>query len=97
MTARIDGPADGGPAHPWTERNSDGTHHQSHEGMSLRDYFAAQALTGWLASFGPDTRHPATRHPANYDEDNPTANSAKLLAKRSYALADAMLAARKAP
>ena len=23
-------------------------------GMSLRDYFAAKAMQGWLASFGPD-------------------------------------------
>ncbi len=23
-------------------------------GMNLRDYFAGQALAGWLASFGPD-------------------------------------------
>ncbi len=25
-----------------------------HPGMSLRDHFAAQALSGWLASFGPN-------------------------------------------
>lgn len=23
-------------------------------GMTLRDYFAAKAMSGWLASFGPD-------------------------------------------
>ncbi|RQP04969.1 MAG: hypothetical protein D1H97_15440 [Paracoccus sp. BP8] len=26
----------------------------AHPGMSLRDYFAGQALAGWLASFPPD-------------------------------------------
>jgi len=28
--------------------------HGGQPGMTLRDYFAGQALAGWLASFGPD-------------------------------------------
>lgn len=29
-------------------------------GMSLRDWFAGQALAGWMASFSPDCRMKAT-------------------------------------
>ena len=53
----------------------------SRSGMTLRDYFAAQALAGELASQGPDTGE----WPDNHAED---------LAKRCYLLADAMLKAR---
>lgn len=52
-------------------------------GMTLRDYFAAKAMQGWLSSYGPDDKHPAT-----------VSGDASLLAKRSYAMADAMLSAR---
>lgn len=52
--------------------------------MTLRDYFAAQAMAGWLASFGPEGRHPAA-----------VAGGARNLAVDSYAMADAMLKARK--
>lgn len=37
---------DGGPAFP-------GAFDQP-AGMSMRDWFAGQAMAGWLASFGPD-------------------------------------------
>jgi hypothetical protein len=53
-------------------------------GLSLRDYFAAAALQGWLASW-PEQGSP---HPS--DNDN-----ALNVAKLSYKMADAMLAARK--
>lgn len=36
-------------AFPWSSREMIGE-----TGMTLRDYFAGQALAGWLASFGPD-------------------------------------------
>lgn len=52
----------------------------SHVGMTLRDYFAAQALAGLLANDGTDST--ADEY---FDER----------AKRAYAQADAMLAARK--
>lgn len=39
----------GGPAFPFDEKNSyDGSHYHSHEGMSLRDWFAGQALAGFV-------------------------------------------------
>lgn len=50
-------------------------------GMTLRDYFAAKALNGYLASYAPD--------------DNPFKNG-PAVARDCYELADAMLAAREA-
>ncbi|GEM_PF-719982 len=41
---------DGGPAFPFVEPD---TMVNVAVGMSLRDYFAAKAVQGWLASFGP--------------------------------------------
>lgn len=53
-------------------------------GLTLRDYFAAAALQGWLASW-PEQ---GTPHPSeNYNALN--------VANLSYRMADAMLAARK--
>lgn len=52
-------------------------------GMSLRDYFAGQALAGWLSSFGPEHKHPVLWPDAGQG-----------VAQLSYMLADAMLAAR---
>lgn len=43
----------GGPAFPGCVRNS-AKKLTRHPGMTLRDYFAGQALAGWLASFPPD-------------------------------------------
>jgi hypothetical protein len=53
-----------------------------HNGMTLRDYFAAAALTGFMAS---PHRKPVAEMPK------------PLMARDMYALADAMLAARAAP
>lgn len=50
-------------------------------GMTLRDYFAGQALQGWLAMASSD----------QLDVPKP-----EFLAAKSYTIADAMLAARKA-
>lgn len=78
MTREIE---DGGPAFPntWDETNEYGVIFPFVErGMSLRDYFAGQALAGTLAgakTFGPFK-----------DADD--------IALRSYRMADAMLAAR---
>lgn len=68
---------DGGPAFPHVDSFG-----AVEYGMSLRDYFAAAALQGWLASYGHDTPHPCT-----VDKGETTA----LL---SYKMADAMLAER---
>lgn len=74
---------DGGQAFPGTD--PDGV---VRTGMTLRDWFAGQALSGWLASFGPDTAHPADMR----GREQACANVARF----SYVLADAMLAARGA-
>jgi len=54
------------------------------QGMTLRDYFAAVALQGWLASY-PER---VTAHPAMNECEND-------VARLSYKMADAMLKARK--
>jgi hypothetical protein len=65
----------GGPAFPVpNDANVNGQ-----EGMSLRDYFAAAALQGWIASL-----------PADAVMTNREAG----VAERCYKLADAMLAER---
>ncbi|MCG7328025.1 hypothetical protein [Achromobacter sp. ACRQX] len=51
-------------------------------GLSVRDYFAAKAMQGWLSSYDPGDKHPVPAGDADY------------VAQRSYAMADAMLAAR---
>jgi len=70
----------GGPAFPSEQGfDPDGKWNQSYDpGMTLRDYFAGQALTGFASSMG-DVAVP-------YWE---------LMARDAYAVADAMLAARK--
>lgn len=74
----------GGPAFPvlhWISGESTG----AEEGMTLRDYFAAQALTGaqiWDAVLNGKE---ATQFAGNVDK----------LAEVSYAVADAMLKARE--
>jgi len=41
---------EGGNAFPFNERSGDGSHFHSHVGMTLRDWFAGQALAGMLAN-----------------------------------------------
>jgi hypothetical protein len=53
-------------------------------GMSLRDYFAGQALAGWMATYVKGESHPGD-----------TPEYAENIALSSYRIADAMLAARK--
>lgn len=47
---------DGGPAFPFVAEGGamSGLHPEISVGMSLRDWFAGQALAGWLASFPVD-------------------------------------------
>lgn len=59
-------------------------HNYAKEGMSLRDYFAAKALQGWLASYPADAVHPAA------------AGNTAQVAQMAYIMADAMLEARGA-
>ena len=73
---------DGGPAFPHNDWNEELASEVTRPGMSLRDYFAATALQGWLASYGPDSRHPD-------DVGHSTT-----VARQAYAMADAMIAER---
>lgn len=63
----------GGPAYPT----------QGYEGLTLRDYFAGQAMQGWLASYPESDQHPVATHHEN------------MVAELSYLMADAMLKARE--
>lgn len=69
----------GGPAFPVAGSE----HNYPIEGMTLRDYFAAKVLSGWLASYPGSNLHPVAA--GNADE----------VAKQAYMLADAMLRARE--
>lgn len=78
----------GGPAYPvrHAEENvhtGQVTFHQyAAPGMTLRDYFAGQALAGYLATYG-DHPHPAQK------------GKCDVVAADAYAMADAMLRARQ--
>ncbi|HCI8539983.1 TPA: hypothetical protein NQE94_003258 [Klebsiella variicola] len=63
----------GGPAYPT----------QGYEGLTVRDYFAAKAMQGWLASYPESDQHPVATHHEN------------MVAELSYLMADAMLKARE--
>ena len=75
---------DGGPAFPCERRgyNSE-THEEYFEGISVRDYFAAAALTGFL---GNSTIEIASQEGRSDSE---------LLAEAIFVIADAMIAARE--
>ena len=75
---------DGGPAFPVSDEQSDDGLSAS-KGMSLRDFFAAGAMQGWLASWPSPAAHPAI-----------SLNGASSIARLSYAIADAMIAEREA-
>ncbi|WLZ67137.1 hypothetical protein QPR61_14100 [Enterobacter hormaechei] len=77
----------GGQAFPKQQWEYDGQNNvlqYQEDGMTLRDYFAVKALSGWLASYPESCTHPIV------------AGSADEVAKHSYMLADAMLRAREA-
>lgn len=74
----------GGPAFPSEQY---GAFDDSCKGMTIRDYFAAKALSGMIAQGGLGFMG---WHPSNWD-------SSKGLAKSAYEIADAMLAARVKP
>jgi hypothetical protein len=59
------------------------SHSDGGPAIPLRDWFAGQALAGWLASFDAEFAHPV----ANETE--------KSVAECSYKMADAMLKARE--
>jgi hypothetical protein len=76
---------DGGPAFPMpASEHSQGGHFEQY-GMSLRDYFAGQALAGLTAcSFTYCGGEKIT-----------TENATRVTSRRAYEYADAMLAARE--
>ena len=55
----------------------------THEGMALRDYFAAKAMHGWLYTYVDVQTHPGK-----------DAKFTASIAELSYTMADAMLKAR---
>jgi hypothetical protein len=69
---------DGGPAFPFEERDANGQFRQF-SGMTLRDWFAGQALNG--------CQRPSA--------DGSEYSNAKDIAEAAYSIADAMIAARK--
>ena len=74
----------GGPAFPHEYKYGDGTA-QRCDGMSLRDFFAAKAMQGWVASSPIISGEPM----------NGSAEMAEQIAGASFVLADAMLRARE--
>jgi hypothetical protein len=72
-------PNDGGPAFPVDANLRSG--YRQDEGMSLRDWFAGQALPGVMAVCRGDTLAEGETSP-------------QMFARKSYAVADAMLAER---
>lgn len=56
---------------------------KGNEGMTLRDYFAAKAMQGWLSTF------------VEASSVFPTGYSAEAVARSCYMLADEMLKARE--
>lgn len=83
---------DGGPAFPIpgavSHFGGEKFKDEAYAGMTLRDYFAAKAMQGFLA---------AEANPRVGTESEPYSRKyADYLALEAYALADAMLAAREA-
>ena len=74
--------ATGGPAFPCAHLNTTTLTYKYVEGMTLRDYFAAKAMEGILAS--------------NTEHEHEDAHIFDAIAEASYKQADAMLKARKA-
>jgi hypothetical protein len=71
-----------GPAFPTESAQQTGTHTWRYEGTTLRDYFAAEAMQGWLATYPNDMA---------VQDVSPTK-----IADFAYEMADAMLEAREA-
>ena len=74
---------DGGPAFPFTERNADSSYYHGHGGMSMRDWFAGQALA---ACYAQVLASAVECCPENWRDG---------AAQEAYQMADAMLAARE--
>lgn len=75
----------GGPAFPTSRVNMNGEVVPDEVGMSLRDYFAAKAMTMTMMEFEQDWDAHAFEQPSFLD----------WAAERAYAIADAMLKVRQ--
>lgn len=75
---------DGGPAFPAESHFSDGTLNAFNEGMTLRDYFAAKAMTTAMSIPWVDVGY----------KPSIGLNNMEHVARLSYQMADAMLAER---
>ena len=73
-------------AFPWTHDDMTCT------GMSLRDYFAAKAMQGYISARG---WHPDFTYPADFNFEAGK-RAADAVAAASYQYADAMMKAREA-
>jgi hypothetical protein len=85
---------DGGPAFPragceWTEDHGDGA--WGYDGMTLRDWFAGQALYGLLSNIDNDSD---SDYPDGCSADSTCEEIRVGWAKLAFAYADAMLAER---
>jgi hypothetical protein len=99
-------PNDGGPAYPAKSQSSVTGHTKDHPGMTLRQWFAGQALAGWMAQ--PDSefhfqwtnKHGEKRllsygqTPGNAEAEgwHITRTPNEAMAQTMYAKADAMIA-----
>lgn len=86
---------DGGPAFPVVAEGGEGSglHPDRWDGMTLRDYFAGQALAAVISvtSSGMHTPRGLYSEPRN-----PSMDIREAMARDAYDIADAMLLARKA-
>ena len=83
---------DGGPAFPYRETENTGQY-RHHYGMTLRDYFAGQALAG----ISPNIEAEVDKlNPDGKYFDQRLSEWYQCAAIRAYCYADAMLAAREA-
>lgn len=87
---------DGGPAFSRAAGPEGGDHCNGHPGMSLRDYFAAKAMNAWLGNTGALNQLASDIESAHLENERQADTINRVIAKRSYMLADAMLIARKA-
>lgn len=83
MSGQPENPA----AFPHDEKWGDGAHYLSRPGMTLRDYFAAAALTGMMGNSGLNNQLAEMA-----DQEGVTVE--QLIADCCYAHADALLAER---
>lgn len=84
----------GGPAFPRAMHESESFHESGSEGMSLRDYFAAQVLPALALGISQTHADNIRRGIPVAKVDAETERALGFLAQSSYRLADTMLAER---